>query len=77
MGVVQLCFFSREKYVALPHIALCLYASRVVRVALVMTKWSKEGAGEMQYTSDLGKSIVTQLVLRTLIDEGKLKSLRR
>lgn len=31
----------------------------------------------MQYTSDLGKSIVTQLVLRTLIDEGKLKSLSK
>lgn len=42
-----------------------------------MTKRSKEGVGEMSYTSDLGRSTVMELVLRTLIDEGKVESLAK
>ena len=40
-----------------------------------MTKRGKEVVGEMHYTSDLGRSTVTPLVLQTLVDEGKLESL--
>ena len=42
-----------------------------------MTKRSKEGAAEASYTSDLGRSTVTGLVLQTLVDEGKLESLAK
>lgn len=39
-----------------------------------MTKRGKEGVGEVQYTSDLSRSTMTKLVLRALIDEGKVES---
>lgn len=40
-----------------------------------MMKCSKDGGRAVVYTSDLGKSTVTERVLRTLKDEGKLESL--
>lgn len=46
-------------------------------MASVMTKRGKEGVGEVIYTSDLGRSTVTESVLRTLVDEGKLDSLAK
>lgn len=46
-------------------------------LASAMTKWSKDGGGEVSYTSDLGRSTVTESVLQTLVDEGKLESLMK
>lgn len=42
-----------------------------------MTKWNKESRGEVLYTSDLGRSTMTDLVLPTLMDEGKLDILAK
>lgn len=42
-----------------------------------MSKRAKDNAGEVTYTSELGKSLVTNLVLGTLVDEGKLESLEK
>nr|CCI55448.1 PH01B001E05.4 [Phyllostachys edulis] len=42
-----------------------------------MTKQSNEGGGESLYTSDLGRSNMMDLVLQTLVDEGKLESLAK
>ena len=77
MDVVHAFAVSREK--AAPCLWLCgaCFASRVIRGALVMMKRSKEGIREMQYTSDIGRSTVTELVLRSLVDVGKLESLAK
>ena len=40
-----------------------------------MARRSKDGSGEVVYTSVLGRSTATELVLQTLFDEGKLESL--
>ena len=77
MDVVHACANSPEKLIALPLIALRAFASRVIHVALAMMKRSKEDVGEMQYTSGLGRSTVTELVLWTLVNKGKLESLTK
>lgn len=42
-----------------------------------MTKRSKEGGDSVVYTSDLGRSTVTEWVLRALVDKGELESLAK
>lgn len=42
-----------------------------------MTKCSKDRSGNVVYTSDLRQLMVTEQVLRTLIDEGKFENLKR
>ena len=42
-----------------------------------MTKRSKEGGGDPVYTSNLGRSTVTSLILQTLAGEGKLESVEK
>ena len=51
--------------------------ARVRAVASTMAKRAKENAGEAVYTSELGRSAVTDLVFGTLVDEGKLESLEK
>ena len=42
-----------------------------------MAKRDKDGGGDPVYTSDLGRSTVTNLVLQALASEGKLKDLAK